>query len=166
MFFVRTASEKDLPSVREILVETWHATYDAIYGVEKVHEITSRWHSLDRLEAMRHTPNSEFLVADNGDVIGGMAYASQTGKAIKLHQLYVHPKYHGGKTGLHLMIEVENSFLDAETIELEVEEQNLRALDFYKKYGFEVVGRTVDCGEEGSGIPALVMSKKVIYAED
>ena len=60
---------------------------------------------------MRILPNSEFLVADNGQVIGGMAFATQKDKTIHLHQLYVHPDFHGGKTGLHLMIEIENSFL-------------------------------------------------------
>lgn len=166
MFFVRTASDRDIPFVRDILIETWHSTYDEIYGVEKVNEITSRWHTLERLEAMRHQPNSEFLVADNGEVVGGMAFASQTEKTISLHQLYVHPDYHGGKTGLHLLIEVENSFLDVETISLEVEDKNEKAIGFYKKYGFAIVGKTENCGEQGSGIPALIMEKPVLYDED
>ena len=33
--FVRTAGERDLAEVRALLVETWHATYDAIYGAEQ-----------------------------------------------------------------------------------------------------------------------------------
>ncbi len=166
MFFVRTASDRDLPFVRDILVETWHATYDDIYGVAKVNEITSRWHTLERLEEMRHQPNSEFLVADNGDVVGGMAFAAQTDKVINLHQLYVLPQYHGGKTGLHLLIEVENAFMDVDKISLEVEEKNVRAIEFYKKYGFAITGKTENCGEQGSGIPALIMEKPIIFAED
>lgn len=152
--------------MREILVETWHATYDEIYGVEKVNEITSTWHTLDRLAEQRHQPNSEFLVADNGEVVGGMAFASQRDKVIYLHQLYVHPKYHGGKTGLHLLIEIENSFVDAETISLEVEAKNEKAIGFYQKYGFKKVGETQNCGAENSGIPALIMEKPIVYAED
>ena len=166
MFFVRTASEADLPRVQEILIETWHATYDEIYGVEKVNEITGRWHSLERLSDMRMQPNSEFLVADNGQVIGGMAFATQKDKTIHLHQLYVHPDFHGGKTGLHLMIEIENSFLDVENIQLEVEEKNVRAIKFYEKYGFKNIGNVQDCGEDGSGIPALLLGKKIQFAED
>ena len=166
MFFVRTASKQDLPAVREILVETWHATYDDIYGVERVNEITDSWHALDVLERKLDAPNSEFLVADNGEVVGGMAFASQKEKEIKLHQLYVHPNYHGGKTGLHLLIEIENSFMDAETISLEVEAKNERAVEFYRKFGFKVVGETQNCGEKDSGIAALIMEKAIVYAED
>lgn len=166
MFFVRTAASRDLKRVQEILRDTWHATYDEIYGVKKVIEITDNWHSIKRLEDMRHTPQSEFLVADNGTVIGGMVYATQKDKTIHLHQLYVHPDYHGGKTGLHLMIEIENSFIDAENIRLEVEERNTKAIKFYEAFGFKKVGEISDCGEDGSGIPALIMEKQVVYAED
>ncbi len=166
MFYVRTVMERDLPRVRDILVETWHATYSAIYGEDRVDEITSSWHALDRLEEQRNRPHSEFLVADNGKVVGGMAYGSQSDKTIHLHQLYVHPDFHGGKTGLHLLIEIENSFMDAEFIRLEVEEKNEKAIRFYQRYGFKEVGRTANCGEEGSGIPALVLEKPIAYAED
>jgi len=166
MFFVRTASSQDLSRVQEILRETWHHTYDEIYGAKKVTEITDSWHSIKQLEDMRHAPQSEFLVADNGTVIGGMAYATQKDKTIHLHQLYVHPDYHGGKTGLHLMIEIENSFIDAENIRLEVEEKNTKAIKFYEAFGFKRVGEISDCGEDGSGIPALIMEKQVVYAED
>ncbi len=158
--------ERDLSRVREILVDTWHHTYDDIYGADIVREITDDWHSLERLEEQRHRPNSEFLVADNGEIIGGMAFASQKDKIIHLHQLYVHPNFHGGKTGLHLLIEVENSFIDAETITLEVEEQNVGAIEFYKKFGFSIVGKTENCGQQGSGIEALIMDKPILYAED
>jgi hypothetical protein len=41
--FVRTAGERDLAAVRDLLVETWHATYDSIYGAERVTEITDEW---------------------------------------------------------------------------------------------------------------------------
>lgn len=166
MFFVRTASERDLPRVREILVDTWHATYDAIYGVEKVSEITEEWHSPERLKAQLTRPNSEFLVGDNGEIVGGMAYASADEKTIKLHQLYVHPDFQGGKTGLHLLIEIENSFPGTEKIRLEVEEKNAGAIAFYEKFGFKRSGEVQDCGEEGSGIPALIMEKEIVYAED
>ncbi len=166
MFFVRTASRQDVPRVREILADTWRATYSEFYGADKVEEIIDDWHSIDRLTEKLDRPNSEFLVADNGEIVGGMAFAVQTDKVIKLHQLYVHPNYQGGKTGLHLMIEIENSFMDAEAIELEVEEKNTRAIGFYEKYGFSVNGRTENCGAEQSGIPALTMRKTIQYAED
>ena len=34
--FVRTASERDLPAISALLAETWHATYDGLYGAAGV----------------------------------------------------------------------------------------------------------------------------------
>jgi len=166
LFFVRTASDRDLPLVRDVLLNTLPDTYNGIYGTEKVSEIISQWCSLEKLEEQRHAPASEFLVADNGDIVGGMAYASQTDKTITLHQIYVHPKYQNGKSGLHLMIEIENSFLDAETIRLEVEERNEKAINFFNTYGFKSVSK-VDSNEHFEHqVSILVMEKPVVYAED
>ena len=64
------------------------------------------------------------------------------------------------------MIEIENSVIDAEKIELEVEPENERAIAFYTKYGFKTVGETENCGEHSSGIRALIMEKEIVYAEE
>ena len=73
--FVRTASERDLAAIRSLLVETWHATYDEIYGPARVTEITDECHCISALRARLTCPNSEFLVADDGKEIGGVAFA-------------------------------------------------------------------------------------------
>jgi ribosomal protein S18 acetylase RimI-like enzyme len=161
MFFVRTAGERDLEAVRALLVETWHATYDAIYGPEKVTELTDSWHSIASLQRRLARPSSEFLVADDGERIAGMAFAAadQEGKAVMLYQLYVLPAYQGHGIGGMLLDEILDNFPDAERIKLEVEEQNSRAIAFYRVYGFEQTGRTGNCGVGGSGIPALVFER-------
>jgi hypothetical protein len=46
---IRKACAADLSAVRELLIETWHATYDAIHGAEEVTEITNRWHAIEIL---------------------------------------------------------------------------------------------------------------------
>ena len=166
MFFVRTASHRDLPQIREILVDTWHATYDGIHGVQKVNEITSSWHSIEQLTENIDRPHSEFLVADDGETLAGMTYATQSEKTISLHQLYVRPEFHGQKIGLQLLIEVENAFMDCDTIALEVDIKNTPAIMFYEKYGFKKYDETANCGEEGSNIPALLMRKPIYYAEE
>ena len=160
--FVRTASERDLAAIRTLLVETWHATYDAIYGARRVSEITDDWHSIASLKARLNRPNSEFLVADDGKRIGGMAYASATTdpKVILLNQLYVRPDCQRQGIGQSLLDEIEASFPEARTLRLEVEEANAPAIGFYEANGFRPAGRTVDCGG-GSGIPALVLEKRL-----
>jgi len=161
--FVRTASERDLETIKTLLAETWHATYDAIYGVERVNEITAEWHSLASLKARLTRPNSEFLVADDGKKIAGMAFAAATsnGKVLVLHQLYVHPGSQRAGIGRLLLDEVEQSFPEARTLRLEVEEANAGAIAFYGANGFVHVGATANCGADQSGIPALIFEKQL-----
>jgi ribosomal protein S18 acetylase RimI-like enzyme len=144
--FVRTAGERDLDAVRTLLVETWHATYDAIYGTAKVTEITDEWHSIASLRSRLTRPNSEFLVADDGKRIGGMAFAAATAdaKVILLNQLYVHPDCQRRGIGQALLDEVEASFPEAQTLRVEVEEANGGAIAFYRSKGFLSVSSAAD----------------------
>lgn len=165
--FVRTASVRDIEAVRSLLVETWHDTYDAIYGRERVTAITDEWHSTLALAERLERPDSEFLVADDGERIGGMAFATAAdeGKTILLHQLYVRPELQGRGIGGLLLEEIEDSFPGAERVRLEVEEANGKAVAFYTAQGFAKVGRTGDCGKAGSGIEAAIFERPIVWED-
>jgi ribosomal protein S18 acetylase RimI-like enzyme len=165
--FVRTASKRDLEAVRALLVETWHDTYDAIYGAQKVTSITDDWHSLRALQDRLDRPHSEFLVADDGKVIAGMAFAdmAEGEKSVVLRQLYVHPAHQGRGIGVMLLYEVEGSFPDADKVRLEVDEANAGAVRFYVGQGFSRVGKTENCGEPGSGIEASIYERPILWAD-
>lgn len=165
--FIRTAGDRDLDAIRALLVETWHDTYDAIYGRERVTAITGDWHSIPSLQAQLEKPNSEFVVADDGKEICGMAFASvrDEGKTVMLHQLYVKPAQQGRGVGGLLLDEIEAAFPDAEKVRLEVEEANAKAVAFYLAQGFSQVGRTADCGKERSGIPAAIYERPIVWAD-
>ncbi len=159
--WVRTASKRDIGTISQLLDQVWHDTYDDIYGVEKVNEITAQWHSKSALERNLKLPASEFLVADDGNKIAGTAFASQIGpKTAKLHQLYVLPEFQGKGVGKLLLEEIEDSFFETQNLSLEVEELNESAIRFYKKNGYSQTGKTAKCGADDSGIAALVFTKK------
>ena len=162
MFFVRTASERDLAKVSALLAETWHATYDALYGADKVGEITARWHSVPALKARLARKDSEFVVADNGRELGGMGYAAMAKdrpKAAFLHQLYVLPRYQRQGIGRDLFAELETCFPDANAMLLEVDPRNEAAVAFYGVHGFVKVGETQHTADGISGVPLHVYEK-------
>ena len=163
--FVRTAGPRDLDAVRALLVETWHDTYDAIYGRERVDQITDDWHSIPALQARLEKPRSEFVLADDGETIAGMAFATGDGDTVTLHQLYVRPGMQGRGIGGLLLDEIEGAFPEATKVRLEVEEKNSRAVAFYIGQGFAEVGQTANCGKEQSGIPALIFERPIVWAE-
>jgi len=61
---VRQASADDLDAVRQLLHDTWHATYDATMSVDVVNDITSRWHSMESLTRQLIDPEGCFLAAE------------------------------------------------------------------------------------------------------
>ena len=164
MFFVRTASERDLAKVSALLAETWHATYDTLYGAEKVSELTAKWHSVAALKARLERRDAEFVVADDGNALAGMGYAAMAmdlPKTAMLHQLYVLPQFQGQGIGRDMFAELETCFPDASTMRLEVEPQNGNAIAFYAMLGFQKVGETSNCGDGQSGIPAWIFEKQL-----
>lgn len=162
MYFVRTAGERDLEKVRILLDETWHATYDRLYGAAKVDEIVRDWQSLPALKARLARKDGEFLVADDGKRIGGMAFAAMAKDVAKttiLHQIYVHPDCQREGVGRDLLAEIETCFPDADIMRLEVDPDNAAAIAFYRGVGFNEAGRIENSGPGQSGIPALVFEK-------
>lgn len=163
MFFVRSASDRDIPALAKLLAESWRASYDALYGAEKVAQLIAEWHSPAAIARNLARPDGEYLVADDGKQLGGMAFASFSGsadiKSIKLHQLYVNPELHRMGIGRDLFADIETCFPGARRLVLEVDPGNAQAIAFYRGVGMEVTSQTQNCGDEESGIPALIMEK-------
>ncbi|HEY4192169.1 MAG TPA: GNAT family N-acetyltransferase [Mesorhizobium sp.] len=142
--FIRTAGERDLAAVRDLLAETWHATYDPLYGVDKVTEITEARHSVAMLRKMLARPFSEFVVADSGAGLAGLAHAAMLGEErqiVELHEFNVRPAMQGKGIGGLLLEEVEGSFFECRLMRLDVEERNSRAVAFFEAAGFVIAGR-------------------------
>lgn len=162
MFFVRTATESDISAIRELLAVTWHATYDGILGVDRVNAIAASWHTPEALKLRVNRKDGEFLVADDGKRLGGMAYAApdhDRDGVINFSQLYVHPDFQRQGIGRDLFAEIETCFPHAKRLSLEVEPENTGAIAFYRAHGLEETGRTENCGGCGTGIPAIIMEK-------
>lgn len=158
---IRLATAGDLPAVRALLVETWHATYDNLYGAKRVSEITDDWHSLANLAVQLEREGAVFLVAVTGNGIDGTSLARATGNGqVMLDRLYVRPAAQGRGIGRHLLEATLASFPAGSNFRLEVEPQNVAAILFYERQGFATVGGTPDCGGSGSAITAGIMERR------
>ena len=164
VYFVRTASEKDVEPLRKLLEETFHATYDGLYGVEKVRGMVSGWHSAEAIRSRILKKDAEFLVADSGTDIGGMGYAAvypKMAKTVMLHQLYVRPSCQRGGIGRDIFAELETCFPAAEIMRVEVALKNVEAISFYQRLAFVEVDRMEEWGAPNSGLPAVIMEKRL-----
>lgn len=161
MFFVRTASIRDVEKVQLLLVETWHATYDAIHGAEFVDDICQTWHNVENIKSNIESRDGEYVVADSGEEIGGMAFVkapSKDGNAY-LSQIYVRPDLQRQGIGRDLMAEVENCFTEAKALRLGVDSKNLSAANFYEHLGYHNTGISFSDTVSDRAIEALVFEK-------
>lgn len=161
---VRPATGDDLPAVRRLLVDTWHATYDRLYGRTKVDEITGAWHTLEVLERQLGSPGSVRLVAlSEGRLVGTANATSTPDGTLSLHQLYVLPEAQRRGVGKALLEAVLAECAEATRVTLEVEPANEAAVAFYRRMGFAKVGAVSSCGRN-SGIAADVYAREITRA--
>lgn len=152
---IRPATAADVPAVRDVLVTTWHDTYDAIYGLQRVNAVTADWHSADALgRLVSFGPASLMIAVRDGKIIATATARMIAATQAKLDRLYVLPSAQGHGIGTRLMRETLSRLPDASTVVLEVEPQNRKAVDYYRAQGFSYVRGIADCCRAGSGIPA------------
>ncbi len=159
---IRRGVAADIEPVSRLLTETWHHTYDALMGPEAVTRMTQAWHRPEMLARQLSPLRAAFLVAedeteDSRRPLVGHAYARMTGKAtLFLGRLYVHPDHQRRGIGTELLTHLLPLLPQARQIELSVVKQNAAAVDFYRRYEFEVVSESVD-----DGVALLLMRRRV-----
>jgi ribosomal protein S18 acetylase RimI-like enzyme len=154
--FVRTASQRDLQVVSKLISDTAHATFDALWGTEAVDRMIAVYYSVAALKKKLNRPRSEFLVADDGKVVGGVAFGAaveEDARIVELEMLLVRPDLQGHGIGGMLLEEFETSFFESELMRLEVDERNARAVAFYSTAGFVEVSRKL-----GTNVPTTLLT--------
>ncbi|CAN7446933.1 N-acetyltransferase family protein [Bosea sp. LjRoot237] len=158
---IRDATAADLPAVRGLLVETWHATYDGIYGWQRVAQITNAWHSLDALSAQLGRDSGVFLIAQlDKEIVGTASARREPDRAAMLTRLYVTPPRQGEGIGRTLLQVALACFPDAPVARLEVESQNELAIAFYERMGFFLQRQARFDGREDTP-NTLIMAKRL-----
>jgi ribosomal protein S18 acetylase RimI-like enzyme len=157
---IRDVEPADVAAVRDVLVTTWHATYDPIFGAEKVTEITDNWHSLANLTRQIGLAGAVFLLAEkDGQVIATSYAAPLEDGSVMLRRLYVVPSAQRCGTGQALLDATIARFPDARRVRLEVEPENVAAIRFYNRNGFGEVGKR---GCDGSSDVSATLMEKVL----
>ena len=147
-FVIRLATPDDIGKVRSLLVATWHDTYDGLLGADRVTGTTDQWHALDVLTTQSARPNASFLVALQEDEVVGHAFAVEQDEGVLLlSRLYVLPARQRQGIGEGLLRAAMGRHPGTTRVQLVVEARNAKALAFYGRHGFVVIG---EIEEEGS----------------
>jgi len=163
MISIEHANVKDVLEIKQVLSETWRATYNSFLSQATINKVTSVWHNPDQLAAEIQNPNIYFGVAKSrdGTIIGLTTVRKISDDTVVLSRLYILPQYQRQGIGRQLLQAGITAFPTIRTIRLEVEENNQSAYTFYHNHGF----RETESKEErveGEVIKVKVMEKQII----
>ena len=134
---LRPAAAPDLVEIRALLVETWHDTYDPLFGYEEVASFTDRLHAVEKLAGELGRASHVFLVAEREDGLAGTVSATLgDDRVLTIGRLYVRPAQQRAGIGRALLEAALAAFPTAQVARLEVEGGNAKGRAFYERNGF------------------------------
>ena len=144
---IRRANQSDIKALQEIAKTTFLSTYGADNTVANMEKYLADNFNPDRLLSELQNPESQFYFAEIGEqVIGYMKLnlgkaqtESKLEHALEIERIYVLSDFQGRKIGRRLYskaLEVAKS-LNLQRLWLGVWEENPKAVQFYKKMGFQ-----------------------------
>lgn len=147
---VRPAREEDAALIADLGARTFLQTFGAENDPQDIHAYVTRHFSRRQIESELRSPASSFFLVSLGDKTVGYAKLREgevptcvTGSSpVELERIYVERSHFGMGIGGVLMQACISAAREKgfSTVWLGVWEQNVRALGFYRHWGFEIVG--------------------------
>lgn len=142
---MQRAKKEDVYDIKKLLSETWVNTYGGIYSKDTIQNITSQWHKPELLVLQIQDPVVYFGIAKEQNQIVGLITLRRVDKNILImNRLYVHSHFQRKGIGTKLMEEALKMFQGYQELRIEVEEQNIKGISFYKKQGFKEIRRKIE----------------------
>ncbi len=116
-------------------------------------------------EALKNEMSYFFVFEENENIIGYISTMFD-GNIVEILNFCVEPSYQNKGYGTNLLIYIDNYFyqLNAKSMILEVDSDNLKAINLYKKFGFELINIRKKYYKNGHD--ALVLNHNLITCAD
>ncbi len=163
MNIIQVTSQKQLEIVKSLAYTIWPDAYGAILSEAQLEYMLDLIYAIPALEQQQQSGQQFVLAEDDGIYYGFASFQInyKEGKT-KLHKIYVLPQTQGkgvGKSLLHY-VEVAVDQNQNSVLLLNVNRFN-KAIDFYKKHGFEVIGEEDIAIGDGYLMEDYIMEKKI-----
>ncbi len=143
MVRVREWTEEDLPDVRRILWSTWLVTYASFVPERDLRWYLDTHYTVSLLKELLEKPEVRGYMAEINGCPAGWMRTTLAGDESRLYisSLYVLPERQGKGLGSRLLDEADHvaRLHRAEELWLGVMEQNVEAVEWYRKKGFRFI---------------------------
>jgi len=144
--FIKKASSEDLKTIQNVGRETFYETFSKDNSEDEMQKYLDESFSTEKLTEELNTIDSQFFIAwEDENAIGYLKVNSgksqtelQDEASMEIERIYVKSAYHGKKVGQLLYdkaLEIAHQE-NKKYLWLGVWEENMKAVNFYKKNGF------------------------------
>ena len=142
----RIATTDDCNVINRIASRIWAPTYSHLMSPEQLDYMFEMMYSPENLRKAMITGGQTFLIfSDGGEDLGYVSYETLENHGYYLQKIYLLPVRQGKGDGRNML----GLFLDylrgidpqAGRLGLNVNRNNKKAIDFYRRNGFEIVSR-------------------------
>ena len=137
---IRTATEADIPLLRDLAHRIWRECYPGIITVEQIEFMLGWMYSEEEIRRQLRAGFTWEIVEDDGAAIGFLSFSVEEDGRVKLHKMYLLPDRQRGGIGRQLLAHVceRAQALGAREVWMQVNKRNTRAIGAYLKAGFRI----------------------------
>lgn len=146
---IHTASEEDIPLLRELAACIWRASYPGIISTEQIEYMLALMYSEETVRDELRRGVTWEVITEDGSPIGFQSYHLDEQGRCKLNKLYLLPEHQGRGHSRAMLAHIRTAArtLGASEVWLQVNKGNERAIAAYRKSGFTVAEeKTFDIG--------------------
>lgn len=157
----KKAGENDIPVIAALAERIWKKHYITIITMDQIKFMLKKMYSPEALKKQMDVQHVFTLVYLDENPVGYISLSTKNGKNYFLHKFYVEVEEQAKGIGTQFFHYILGTLENVETIELTVNRQNFKAINFYFKNGF-VIKETADF-DIGGGyfMNDFVMIKKI-----
>lgn len=137
------ATTQDLKTIQEIAYQTWPATYGKILSKEQLNYMLSQFYSEESLKNNVQNGHHFLLAKEDNIALGFVSYEHNYKQepVTRIHKIYILPQTQGKGIGKLLIDAVEDLAKENHSVALSLNVNRFnKALTFYQKIGFEIIG--------------------------
>lgn len=146
MIHTKLATISDIPVIQRIAYHTWPVTFEQILSLEQVTYMLDMMYSSVSLTQQIQEKGHTFLLSgfEEQEPMGFAAFEInyQGLPVTKIHKIYILPAAQGKGLGKNLFDHISQKSVEKgiKRLSLNVNRNNEKALEFYQRNGFDVVG--------------------------
>ena len=134
----RTATAEDFEAIAALAEKIWREHYSSIISTEQIGYMLQKMYSAESLQQQAKEGHVFTLAFLDNVLAGYLSHSSADNKNYFIHKLYVDTGLQAKGLGTLLLERVLHALPQAQTLELTVNRQNFKAVNFYFRNGFVI----------------------------